>query len=132
MYISVDGDNIGSSLENLIILEKSNELRDFSQDIFLFFEAIKKELIHCGAEIIFHGGDSILAKTDDIDSVSIIDKVFSESQNYVERRISVSVGLGESMLEAYLALKAAKTSGKCCWIKYPELSKPHKFLIKFI
>jgi hypothetical protein len=127
MYISVDGDNIGSRLENLIILEKADELHKFSQDVFLYFEIIKKCLLSCEAEIIFHGGDSILAKIYDASFVPLIDRVFAESQIYAQGQISVSVGLGDSMLEAYLALKAAKSSGKCCWIKYPELSKPQKF-----
>jgi GTP cyclohydrolase III len=127
MYISVDGDNIGSRLENLIILEKADELHKFSQDVFLYFEIIKKGLLDCEAEIIFYGGDSILAKVQGTSFVSLMNKIFSEGQSYAQGQISVSVGLGDSILEAYLALKAAKSSGKCCWIKYPELSKPQQF-----
>jgi GTP cyclohydrolase III len=127
MYISIDGDNIGSAIESLIILEKSNELHEFSRNIFVFFEIIKKSLIHCGSEIIFHGGDSILAKVDDKNLASLMNQIFAESQMYAQGRISVSVGLGDSMLDAYVALKAAKTSGKCCWVNYSELDKPQKF-----
>jgi GTP cyclohydrolase III len=129
MYISIDGDNIGSALEKLVILQKTDELRNFSRDVFSFFEAIKKELLNCEAEVIFHGGDSILAKIaiEHIDSVALLEKIFT-GVLYRERcKISISVGLGSSILEAYIALKAAKSSGKSCWIKYPELHNPHKF-----
>ena len=33
-----------------------------------------------------------------------------------------SVGTGETMLEAHVALKTAKASGKNCWIDYNDLT----------
>ena len=117
LYIAIDGDNIGATVERLIILEQRNELTEYAISIEKAIVSIAERLRFAGANIVFTGGDSVLAYIDK-EQTEILDCLSFESE------FAFSVGLGSTMREAYLSLKMAKASGKGCAIRYHQLEVP--------
>ncbi len=117
MFISIDGDDIGSELERLVVLCQPEMLAQYWRKVSEVMAQLEKRLRLEGAQILLCGGDSVLAELDTAPSSSLIYLLFSDTLP-----ISFSVGTGQTMLEAYIALKTAKASGKRCWIDYSDLS----------
>lgn len=116
IYIAIDGDNIGASVERFVILEQREQLAAFATSIKYAVEDIADALRKAGATIIFTGGDSVLAECANASVYPAIRKVLSEDQP-----MRFSAGVGHSIREAYIALKMAKTSGKGCLVSFDNL-----------
>lgn len=112
LYISVDGDDVGSRLEYLILSGALGELQEFSTNYKKAMAWLKDELrSHLDATIIFDGGDSLLATIPEL----LFDKQLVESirHRYLqESERTISIGIGNNSRDAYVALKIAKASGK--------------------
>jgi GTP cyclohydrolase III len=107
-YIGIDGDNIGSKIE-LHFLENNEEaIQFFSETIEKTISLMASQLEESGMKIIFCAGDSILCRSDNIDTVKLQDTL----KVGIKDGIYFSAGIGQSIRQAYLALKYAKTSGK--------------------
>lgn len=117
MFLAADGDDIGSEIERLIIISDKHLLSQFWKDITKEVSDIEIKLKSKKARIILCGGDSILAELPEQDLHNFIAEVFGDLKH-----MSFSIGAGTSMLEAYIALKMAKSSGKKCWVDYRDLS----------
>ena len=120
LYIAVDGDDIGNRLEYLMLTNNLEELTSFSesfrQSLRWLGKCIEDDL---GAEIVFSGGDNLLAITTATDVP--IDKLDAIRHKFAERTgKSLSAGIGKSARQAYVALKLAKASGKNCMYVYRE------------
>lgn len=104
MYISIDGNNIGKTLEKYILSEDIAGLEKFSKslnDTINYFT----DLINCqGGTIIVSGGDNILASFSDDSYKKIIAKVLRPDTV----NVCFSVGIGKTAIHSYLALKYAK------------------------
>jgi len=112
VYIAVDGDDIGNHIEYLMLSNKRDALMEFSlkykegMDWF-----IRKIVESMRATIILAGGDNVLlSSNNEMFSVSRLEELRSEFQKRVGH--TLSIGIGDSIRRAYLALKLAKTSGK--------------------
>ena len=109
IYVAVDGDNVGASLERLMIVNDVKMLREFSRD----YEPRMRNLIQIfvqrfDADIIFYGGDNFLASFEQESSLQgQIQEICNDFK--VASGQTVSAGLGESPREAYIALRLAKT-----------------------
>lgn len=121
MYIAIDGDNVGSEIERLIVLCRAQELIDYWGKVSNIIAGLKARLISDGAQVIICGGDTILAQMDEKLSAELLYGIFLP-----RTLISFSVGTGDTMLEAHIALKTAKASGKNCWIDYKDLTSIHR------
>ncbi|ASC70462.1 hypothetical protein XM38_014010 [Halomicronema hongdechloris C2206] len=121
LYFAADGDDVGHHLEYLMLRNESAKIFEFSKVFHKAMLWLEYELIEsCEAEIIFTGGDNILArisKTDD--TLNLIEKIRFEFQK--KAKSTLSIGLGKTPREAYFALKLAKTSGKNCVRQFREL-----------
>lgn len=116
LYIAIDGDNIGASVERYVILEQREALSQYAETVDLEIKRLGEELAELGAIIIFCGGDSVLAEFSAKQEIEPIRQLLAHGAD-----ISVSVGSGSTMREAYLALKMAKSSGKGCWVSFDSL-----------
>jgi GTP cyclohydrolase III len=117
MFIAIDGDDVGSEIERMIVLCQSEALTSFWKNVTLTIVHLEKRLLSQGAKILLCGGDSILAELQGTLAPKAMYELFSDTSP-----LSFSVGTGHTMLEAYIALKTAKASGKRCWIDYSDLS----------
>ncbi|MBN8559447.1 MAG: mCpol domain-containing protein [Leptolyngbya sp. UWPOB_LEPTO1] len=112
IYVAADGDDVGRKIEFFIVMNQidilSNFFNQFQISMLWFAEELSKRF---QAEIVFNGGDSLLAKLQaskaEISELEIIrNEFFNISQ------MTISVGIGESPRQAYFALKLAKAAGK--------------------
>ncbi len=117
LYLAIDGDDVGHRLEYFILTNDSHSLRSFSSTFASAMAWLEQELrSSLGLTLIFSGGDNLLACLNaDSDSNDLIDLLERLRNAFAERAEStLSVGVGGSPREAYLALKLAKASGKDC------------------
>lgn len=103
-YYAIDGDDIGARLEKHALLNEIQEIQNLSNSIYQYLDEIRNYLEDNSATIVFCGGDSLLAISEELINISIDNLVFEE--------ISFSVGIGSSCCNATLALKKAKGLGK--------------------
>ena len=119
-YVAVDGDDIGNRLEYLMLTNKLDELAVFSKSFDQSFGwlggCFANEL---QANVIFVGGDNLLAIV--VSTDSLLDRLDALRHNFAEQTgHSLSIGVGGSARQAYIALKLAKVSGKNCICVYKE------------
>jgi hypothetical protein len=99
------------------VLCQAEALTQYWKNVTAVVASLNEKLTAQGAKILLCGGDSILAEFDSPLSPKLIYDLFLGTAP-----VSFSAGTGETMLEAYIALKTAKASGKRCWIEYRDLS----------
>ncbi len=115
VYYAIDGDDIGKVIEKYLLEENARNASLFSALVENKLEAIKLFFEKYNAEIIFCAGDSLLVQIDEIIKIPI---ELTESSD-----ITFSIGIGDSLSNAVLALKKAKGLGKNRTIKL--LGKPN-------
>jgi len=121
-FIAIDGDNVGSHLEYFAITNNIEALKAFSAKFNSAMDWFEQELVkYFDAKVIFYGGDNLLASVssdrfakDSLEGLRL--EFFRRSKS------TLSIGLGESPQQAYLALKLAKTNGKNVIREFRELS----------
>jgi GTP cyclohydrolase III len=112
LYIAVDGDNVGSKLEHLTIMNDMATLEVFSEEFNSSMIWFKNQLVqNFDAKIIFYGGDNLLAVVH-TESFSLEALEFLRSEFATKTGSTLSIGIGDVPRKAYLALKLAKTGGK--------------------
>lgn len=107
IYIGLDGDSIGRVIEEYLITNQVQKMKEFSNLIMSALEQIKEQAIALDGEIIFCSGDSILV-TGNLDQ-SFAEFARKRFQQVTQR--TASVGVGYSTANTYLGLKLAKSRG---------------------
>jgi hypothetical protein len=121
IFIVIDGDDVGAHIESLILRGKLNELKNFSENYKKSMQWLSGKLQrHFQAEVVFEGGDSLLAICSiDLFNKSNLEDIREEYQLKAQRTISIGIGL--SLITAYIGLKLAKTGGKDCLVDMREI-----------
>jgi GTP cyclohydrolase III len=111
-YIAIDGDDVGNKLEFFILMNQLGQLKSFSESFAESFCWLEDRLIeNLNANLIFSGGDNLLADVED--NNELVNKLDLFKSDFLRQSgCSLSIGLGASAREAYMALKLAKVSGK--------------------
>lgn len=117
-YLSIDGDDIGRRLEYLLLTNQVEALERFSLSFREAFNWLTEKLIEqLNARPIFFGGDNLLAVMETRPKLKV--ELDSLSKGFLNRsECTLSIGLGASPVQSYVALKLAKASGKnriCCY-----------------
>ena len=106
LYIAIDGDDVGLQLRDYIVANDIDRISAYSLGIDSFFKEIRDWLSKKGFVIVFCGGDSVLAYTDTPEEINDLIEVMPTGL------CKVSVGVGSSAEQSYLALQLAKARGK--------------------
>lgn len=104
-FIAVDGDDVGLQLRTLIVNNDMEGASSLSKSILIFFNSLRSYLERSECEIVFCGGDSLLASN----YRSSLDGWFD---NLPSGPCTISIGIGPTPEYAYLALQSAKARGK--------------------
>lgn len=107
LFFGLDGDRIGRKVVAFFIKNDINELKKFSNNIEEALLSIKKIAEEKGGKIIYCTGDSILF-------YGAIDPSFGDKMVEIFKKSTsqnASVGIGNSMTNAYLGLTLAKAQG---------------------
>ena len=102
-YYAYDGDQVGRQLECLLIDNNDRAVSDYAKAVGSALDEITSMLKHRGCSILFASGDSILAKSSTTVDIDDIPRRYG--------KITFSLGIGKSSLDAMLALKQAKLLG---------------------
>lgn len=114
IYYAIDGDDIGRRLEFLVVSNKIEEVKLFSEEVNNALTHVKKFLVDHDCKIIFAAGDSILATS--------AKQLSLKNVPLIQGQISFSMGVGKSSEQALLALKKAKALGKSRYEIVQEIS----------
>lgn len=109
-FLALDGDDIGRRLELHILTEDIEGLKEFIAS----FEHTLGQLYHCveddsSVKTLLRGGDSLLIQAPESKIKTIVNRIRATNAN---TEITFSGGYGNTLRDAYLALKIAKASGK--------------------
>jgi len=118
-YITIDGDDIGRKITSCYIGNDVERLQVVSQSLKTSTTNISDLLTSRGFNIVFCAADGVVAS---IEGMSIDFLGLFESINHLAPEgMSFSAGVGNNLREAYVALLAAKSSGKNCLCQYFEI-----------
>jgi len=106
-YVYIDGDDIGLKIEKSFMTNNEAELRVVNTEVDRAVSTISNQLKDRDFDIIFCGADGIICKKDNID-IEVLHSYIS-GLNF---SIRFSVGIGNTLREAFLALRYAKSNGK--------------------
>jgi GTP cyclohydrolase III len=106
-YVYIDGDDIGLKIEKSFMTNDEAELRVVNIEVDRAISTISNQLKDRGFDIIFCGADGIICKKYKID-IEVLHSYIS-GLNF---SIRFSVGIGNTLREAFLALRYAKSNGK--------------------
>lgn len=106
-YFYIDGDDIGLRLERSLLQNDEIGLREVNAEVNSAIRQLTDHLEELGCEIIFSGADGIIAKSSDLP----IDRI-NWSIRQIGGTLEFSVGIGDSLRDAFAALRFAKASGK--------------------
>ncbi len=106
-YVYIDGDDIGLKIEKSFMTNNEAELRVVNTEVDRAVSTISNQLKDRDFDIIFCGADGIICKKDKID-IEVLHSYIS-GLNF---SIRFSVGIGNTLREAFLALRYAKSNGK--------------------
>jgi len=117
-FYGLDGDKIGSLVESYIIKNEIDVLSNFSRSVSKILAEIKDDVVQRRGSVIFCAGDSILfnGQFDDAWCWKILDDFVSATG------CTASLGVGDSSMTAYLALKLAKAMGGGRVLQCPPLT----------
>jgi len=118
IYVSVDGNRIGSKIEALMIRGDIPGVTALSRQINTARIEVEHQISQLGGEVIFSGGDSVFAQFHSAikiaDVTPLVDLFFSISG------CTASAGIGTTPQETYLALKLAKGSDGISVVDYRQ------------
>lgn len=121
-FIAIDGDLVGRKIEKLIISNKLDELIEYSQAINQSVNSIRLVADSIAGKTYLQGGDSLLVEVKSYQS--FIEKLIVIHSELI---VTFSVGIGKNPVEAYLALKFAKSSGRGLIILVEVINGEFKF-----
>ena len=122
-YVAIDGDNIGRKIEYFIVTDQLQKLTSFSKSYHNAMQWLESTLkFKLNAEIVFVGGDSLLASFSENQILSIKDLESLKIEYTRMSETTLSIGIGETLRHAYVALKLAKAKGRDCIELFEDVS----------
>ena len=121
-FYGLDGDKIGRVIETYIVKDDVDTLSTFSRNVSMALEAIRADVLQNKGVVIFCAGDSILFQGQfDVDWC---EQILRDFVSITGR--TASLGVGDTMVAAYLALKLAKARGGGMVLQLPPLHLPER------
>ena len=108
MIIVIDGNSTGKIIERYILQEDRKKLNRFSNSLKKYITEMGNEIINLGGSVIMCGGDNIIAEIGE-SYLAKICQIINEN-NFND--ITFTVVFAETMQEAYVGLKYAKSIGQ--------------------
>lgn len=107
----LDGDQVGKKLDHAILTNDLDGFANLSEDISSYFRLLANILQASGLVVVMQGGDSLAAKGNL--ERDLVLKILS-----IKGPVTVSIGVGPSILNAFLAMRFAKSEGGSCGFEF--------------
>ncbi|NKQ27342.1 mCpol domain-containing protein [Streptomyces galbus] len=118
LFAIIDGDDVGNKIESHLLADDVVGFVQTSKMISLAVETVAGRAAQVpGVAVISSGGDSILLQLSEESFSHLRDALATLQQ---PGRFTFSVGIGGTLRESFIALRMAKSSGKCKIATYPE------------
>lgn len=111
-YAYFDGDDVGAKLELLLLDNKEEDARSYSESINSALVQLRAFLSLMRAETILAGGDDLIAFWSSSGCISIREIENARRTFFDACSCTISVGIGGSLSEAASNLRRAKLQGK--------------------
>lgn len=121
-YITIDGDDIGQKISACYFRNDSDALFNLNKLVAGIVTDIAQFLSEQGYEIIFSAADGVAAYSSSCTSSG--EMLYREISKFGGKELTFSVGVGDSLREAYIALLASKSNGKARLTTYRDLDQP--------
>ena len=109
LYFIMDGDDIGKGIEASILEEDIPRMIRITQEIQAALNIIVDVVRENQGEVVYRGCDDISGRIA-ADKLGVLDDMILRFTRHTG--FSASIGVGDSLHEAYLALRFAKCRGK--------------------
>ena len=107
MYIAIDGDSVGTRLQQYILEERLDELKQFSESIKNTLSRFCRFLEDQGGVVYMSGGDNLFGRCTEEGVLAMAEYVEQENK---KQQICYSLAAGDSTQDVYLGLNYAKCS----------------------
>ena len=107
IYVYIDGDDIGLEIEKSFMENDEASLKQINEDMNSIAKKMSSYFIDAGFSVLFLGADGIICKGD---SINI--KELSSYIKEISSKFTFSIGVGNNLRDAFLALRYAKSIGK--------------------
>ncbi|GAA4790508.1 hypothetical protein GCM10023220_14610 [Streptomyces ziwulingensis] len=118
LFAIVDGDDVGSKIESHLL---ANDVAGFVRTSKMISLAVEKVAGSAsrvpGVTVMSTGGDSIMLQLSEDSTTRLRDALEALQQ---PGHFTFSVGVGRTLRESFIALRMAKSSGKCRVSIYSE------------
>jgi hypothetical protein len=112
-YMIFDGDKVGDLLAKIFLSNRDDLLAEFDAQLRDRMRRAEKLLRQRGVTMIAAGADGITCKGVAFDPADCFAAVNSITTPY-----TFSMGLGNCLMEAFVALRFAKASGRSRWARW--------------
>ncbi|WP_151481454.1 mCpol domain-containing protein [Streptomyces albicerus] len=120
-FAIIDGDDVGNKVETHILANDIAKFVESSRMINAALEGIATRMADLpGVSLVHAGGDSILIEIRD-GSVELIAEALKKEQK--PGILTFSAGVGSTLRQSFLALRMAKSSGKCRVVNFKEATE---------
>lgn len=117
-FITIDGDDVGQKITSSYLNNDVSELVRVNSLIQSKTKSIAEYLEVQGFKVIFCAADGVAGVSDsDFDG----EHIYSEVKRIAGQELSFSVGVGDTLRDAYVALLYAKSSGKAQLRSFHEM-----------
>lgn len=106
-FIYIDGDNIGLKIEQSFLNNDEKKLSEINAMVTNAVKNISTYLLTTKQEIIFSGADGIISKGNNINLSELLKIVRN-----VDKNLTFSIGIGNTLNDSYIALRYAKSYNK--------------------
>jgi hypothetical protein len=117
-FITIDGDDVGLKMRSYYLLNDSAGLVSFVEEINEATQRIRNFLQASGWVVLFSAADGVAARSSSAPDVRV---QFEALKALAPKDLSFSAGFGDDLRQAYVALLAAKSSGKGRVCGYADL-----------
>lgn len=106
-YLYIDGDGIGHKIESAFLENDQKGLVVISKEVFSVVDVITQYLKGKKQEIILSAADGIVCSGPQVNLEGLIEYIRAHTST-----LTFSIGQGDSLSHAYMALRYAKAKGK--------------------
>jgi hypothetical protein len=116
VYIGIDGDNMGSLVEESLLTNEPEEAQRVSRSIHEAHKAIRMIVKDRGGKLIFDGGDNMLIYMPfEPETIERMRQIYVDKTQH-----TATVGVGKRPVEAHYALVVGKNTGKDRTVIYSD------------
>ncbi|MFE2032844.1 mCpol domain-containing protein [Streptomyces scopuliridis] len=119
LFAIIDGDDVGQEIEAHLLANDVSGFVRTSETISATIESLASHTSRVtGVTVVSTGGDSILLQVSENSIARLSDELEALQR---PGQFTFSVGVGATLRESFIALRMAKTSGKCRITIYSEV-----------